>query len=135
VPILASEQYPAGLGPTIPGIARHLLPGETLTKTEFSCWANAGLRAQLAAAPDHLIVAGIEAHVCVLQTAMELLGAGRTVFLVTDAISARMAESKSVALQRLAAAGAIPVTTEMVLFEWLRHSDRAEFKPLSRLIR
>jgi nicotinamidase-related amidase len=135
IPVSVSEQYPAGLGATVPEIAQHIRPGEILAKTEFSCFANAALRQRLEAAPDHLILAGIESHVCVMQSALELAAAGRKVFVVTDAVSSRRPESKSVALQRLAAAGVTLVTTEMVLFEWLRRADRPEFKLLRRLIR
>lgn len=135
IPVLASEQYPAGLGPTVAEFRNELSSEEIFAKAEFSCWANPALRNRLNQAPAQLILAGIEAHVCVLQTAVELIGAGRTVFVVADAVSSRRVESKAIAMQRLAAAGAIPVTTEMVLFEWLRHADRPEFKPLSRLIR
>lgn len=135
VPVLASEQYPAGLGPTVPEIAAGLRQGEIQAKTEFSCYADPALRQRLLAAGDQVVLAGIEAHVCVLQTGLELLEAGRPVFVVTDAVSARRSESKTIALQRLAGAGATLVTTEMVVFEWLRRADRPEFKPLSRLIR
>ena len=135
VPVLASEQYPAGLGATMTEIARQLSPGETLAKTEFSCYANPALRARLEAAPVQIILAGIEAHVCILQTAIDLVAAGRDVFIIADAVTSRSSDSKAVALQRLAGLGATVVTTEMVLFEWLRRADRPEFKPLSRLIR
>ena len=135
IPVLVSEQYPAGLGPTVPEIARHIHPGDILAKTEFSCFANAALRQRLEAAPDHLILAGIESHVCVLQSALDLVAVGRNVFVVADAVSSRRSDSKAVALQRLAAAGVTLVTTEMVLFEWLRRADRPEFKLLRRLIR
>ncbi|HEX9448509.1 MAG TPA: isochorismatase family protein, partial [Dongiaceae bacterium] len=76
VPVLASEQYPAGLGATMTEIARQLSPGETLAKTEFSCYANPALRARLEAAPVQIVLAGIEAHVCILQTAVDLVAAG-----------------------------------------------------------
>jgi nicotinamidase-related amidase len=135
IPVLVSEQYPAGLGPTVPEIAEHIQPGEILAKTEFSCFANTALRQRLEAAPDHLILAGIESHVCVLQSALDLVAAGRRIFVVADAVSSRRADSKTVALQRLAAAGVTLVTTEMVLFEWLRRADRPEFRLLRRLIR
>ncbi|HVJ32737.1 MAG TPA: hydrolase [Terriglobia bacterium] len=135
VPVIASEQYPAGLGRTVQEIGGQLQPGEIVEKTEFSCYANPKLRLRLDTGPTQLVLAGVEAHVCVLQTALDLLDAGRRVFIVADATSSRRAESKSIALQRLAAAGAVIVTAEMVLFEWLRQSDRPEFKTLSRLIR
>jgi nicotinamidase-related amidase len=135
IPVLACEQYPAGLGPIIAEVAHFLRPDEVLAKTEFSCFANPALRQRLEAAPEQLILAGVEAHVCVLQSALDLAAAGRQVFVVTDAVSSRVSDSKSVALQRLAAAGVNLVTTEMVLFEWLRRSDQPSFKPLSRLMR
>lgn len=135
VPVVASEQYPAGLGPTVADIAGKLRPGEVFEKTAFSCYADAALRRRLEAGGDQVILAGIETHVCVLQTALELLEAGRRVFVVGDAVSSRQGDSKTIALQRLANSGAVIVTTEMVIFEWLRRADRPEFKPVSRLIR
>lgn len=135
VPVVTSEQYPAGLGPTVAEIGGKLHPDEVFAKTEFSCYANPTLRRRLEAGGDQVILAGIEAHVCVLQTALELVAAGRRVFVVGDAVSSRQADSKTIALQRLAGSGAMIVTTEMVVFEWLRRADRPEFKPVSRLIR
>lgn len=135
VPVLVTEQYPAGLGPTVTEIAAALRPEEIFAKTEFSAYANPALRQALDQSPPLIVMAGIETHVCMLQTAIELRTAGRAVFLVTDATSARAAENKATALQRLASAGVHLVTTEMVLFEWLRRADRPEFKPVSQLIR
>ncbi|HVI89544.1 MAG TPA: hydrolase [Dongiaceae bacterium] len=135
VPVVASEQYPTGLGPTVANIAGKLQQSEIFAKTEFSCYANPALRRRFEAAGDQVVVAGIEAHVCVLQTALDLRAAGRSVFVVADAVSSRRPESREIALQRLAANGVTLVTVEMVLFEWLRRADRPEFKPVSRLIR
>lgn len=135
VPVLASEQYPAGLGATVSEIRSQLNADEILTKTEFSCCANPALGDRLQKGADQVVIAGIEAHVCVLQTALDLVAAGREVYVVADAVSARSPDSKAIALQRLVGKGATVVTTEMVLFEWLRRADRAEFKSISHLIR
>ncbi len=130
IPIAIPEQYPRGLGPSVPEIAGR---GPVFEKLAFGAAAEPGFLARLER-PD-LVVAGCEAHVCVLQTVAGLLAAGRRVFLVRDAVGSRRAESKETAIARLAAAGALVVTTEMVVFEWLRRSDHAQFRALSALIR
>lgn len=136
VPIVISEQYPKGLGRTLPKLADLAQANETLEKVEFSCFANPGLRTRLTGTDRvQTVIAGIEAHVCVLQTALEMAADGRKVFVVADAVTSRRAESKAIALQRMAAAGVEVVTTEMVLFEWLRSADAPEFRTLSRMIR
>jgi nicotinamidase-related amidase len=136
VPIVVSEQYPKGLGRTVPELARLAEAGRFFEKVEFSCQANSELQAALMAdGRSQIVVAGIEAHVCVLQTALDLRAAGYEVFVVADAISSRQADSRTVAIQRMAGSGIDIVTTEMVLFEWLRTAAAAEFKALSRLIR
>ena len=136
VPVLASEQYPKGLGRTVADLEPLIDPARRREKIEFSCYANAAIRASLAeTGRKHVILAGIEAHVCVLQTALELAGTGYAVFVVADAIASRRAESREIALRRLASAGTTVVTVEMVLFEWLRSAADPEFRTLSRLIR
>ena len=84
---------------------------------------------------NQAVIAGIEAHVCVLQTAMDLIGQGVQVFVVADATSSRSPDNHSMALQRLSGAGASIVTTEMVVFEWLGQAGTQEFKELSKLIK
>jgi nicotinamidase-related amidase len=136
IPTTASEQYPQGLGPTVPELAALVPAGRTFAKMEFSCAANPGLRAELdRAGRRQVVLAGIEAHVCVLQTALELRAAGYAVAVVADAVASRRPASRETALARMAAAGVVPVTTEMVLFEWLRSAADPEFRALSRLIR
>ena len=136
VPIAISEQYPKGLGRTVPELASLAGTNQFFEKIEFSCHANPGLQAALMAGDrGQIVIAGIEAHVCVLQTALDLRAAGREVFVVADAISSRQPESRAVAIERMAKAGVEIVTAEMVLFEWLRTAAAAEFKALSRLIR
>ncbi len=106
----------------------------TLQKVEFSCLANEMLERRIetltACSRNQLVVAGIEAHVCVLQTVLDLAGSGRQVFVVAAAIGSRAATSKHLALQRMRDAGAIIVDTEMVMFEWLERAGTAEFKEL-----
>lgn len=135
VPIIASEQYPKGLGHTVPEIGEFLpdAPGE---KTEFSCLANPALRDRiLASGRDVVLIAGIEAHVCVLQSAFDLLEAGKAVYAVADAMGSRTMQSYNLGLERMRAAGAVIVTTEMVVFEFLRDAKADAFRELSRLIR
>jgi len=134
IPILASEQYPKGLGHTLPELAA-LAPIRP-EKVEFSCCANAVLREELSrAGRKQVVLCGVEAHVCVLQTGLDLIEAGFQVFVVTDAVSSRRVESRDVALRRIAGAGGTPVTVEMALFEWLRSAAAPDFRAISKLIR
>lgn len=134
VPILASEQYPKGLGATLPALAE--LAPRRLEKMEFSAYANSAIKDELTrAGQKQIILAGIEAHVCVLQTGLELVAAGFQVFVVADAVASRRPESREVALHRVARAGATLITAEMALFEWLRSARAPEFRTISRLIR
>jgi nicotinamidase-related amidase len=134
VPILASEQYPKGLGTTIPALAEFAT--RRLEKVEFSAYANNAIKDELTrAGQPQIVLAGIEAHVCVLQTGLELIDAGFQVFAVADAVSSRRPESREVALHRIARAGATLITAEMALFEWLRSASAPEFRSISKLIR
>ncbi len=130
IPITLTEQNPKGLGPTVAALAGL---GPVVEKLSFGACAEPAFLPALSR-PD-LVVAGCEAHVCVLQTVAGLLAAGRRVYLVRDALGARRAESKETAIARMAAAGAIVVTTEMVVFEWLGRSDHPQFRALSKLIK
>ncbi|MFN3077822.1 MAG: hydrolase, partial [Alphaproteobacteria bacterium] len=136
IPVTITEQYPKGLGPTMFDV-RDLAPeGSTLVKTAFSCAAEPTVMARLdgfaAAARPGVVVAGIEAHVCVLQTALGLKALGREVFVVTDACSSRHAESEAAAYRRMATVGVHLVTLEMVLFEWLGGREHPAFKEIHR---
>lgn len=136
VPVLASEQYPTGLGPTVPEVAQRLRPGETLAKLTFSCMREPALAERLSdRGRPQVVVCGAEGHVCVLQTALDLRAGGADVFVVTDAVSTRREHSMAVATRRMEAAGIHLVTTEMVVFEWLRTAADPAFRTLSRLIR
>ena len=132
IPVLACEQYPQGLGPTHPLIAAELPPGCVAGKLHFS--AVAGGCHGFAAAGSHpqLVVCGMETHVCVLQTVMELLAGGRQVFVVEEAVGSRRDSDKTLALERMRDAGASIVSREMVAFEWLRKADSDLFRDISR---
>lgn len=136
VPILASEQYPRGIGHLVPPVGELVPAGATLEKLHFSCLSDADFSRRF----SHLgrtqaVVAGLETHVCVLQSAEELLERRCDVFVVADAVSSRTAASYEFALRRLEAAGARIVTTEMVVFEWLGRAGTPIFRELSELIR
>lgn len=133
VPRLVTEENPAGLGPTVPG----LLDGGTepvATKMHFDACRETGFLDRLAERRD-IVVVGCEAHVCVLQTVLGLLDAGRRVHLVRDAVGARRPESKDAALARAARHGAEIVTSEMVVFEWLATAADPRFRDALALVR
>lgn len=131
VPILMTEQNPGGLGGTVPELAGS---GPVISKMSFDCCAEPAFMAALAGERD-LVICGCEAHVCVLQTVITLLSHRRKVYLVQDAVGSRQDESKSVAITRMQRHGAEIVTTEMVVFEWLRSASHPQFRPVSKLIR
>lgn len=133
IPVLASEQYPKGLGPTAPAV-RELLPTTALMeKTSFSCAAEpACWKRMTAGGHAQWILAGAEAHVCVLQTALGLLEAGREVYVVADCTASRRAQDYQLALARLQAEGARIVSREMVAFEWLHRAGTEQFRDISR---
>ena len=131
LPVLITEQNPDGLGPTVPELAD---VGARIKKMHFGACAESGFLDALGGRTD-VVVAGCEAHVCVLQTVTGLLEAGRRVFLVRDGLGARAPESKETAIERLRAAGAAIVTAEMVAFEWLRTCEHAAFRKTVDLIK
>jgi nicotinamidase-related amidase len=136
IPLLVSEQYPQGLGATVPEL-RALAPDSArFAKLSFSCAADPGLLQRVKEAQRSLIViAGLEAHVCVLQSALGFRQAGYGIVVVADAISSRTPANREAALQRLRENGVEVATTEMVVFEWLGQAGTPEFKDLSRLIK
>jgi nicotinamidase-related amidase len=137
LPITVSEQYPKGLGRTVPDLATN--EATTFEKLTFSCWRDDHVKRQFITLHEggrpHVIVAGIEAHVCVLQTCIDLAQAGFGVFAVADAMSSRKTESAELAFRRMAHAGVEVVNTEMAVFELLGRAGTAQFKALSALIR
>ena len=133
VPVTATEQNPKGLGKTVAGLLPEGLAA--LEKMTFdSCGAPAFLSSLPAERPD-LVVAGCEAHVCVLQTVLGLRDAGRRVFVVEDAIGSRRAENRAGAIRRMERHGAEMVTTEMVIFEWLGTAGHPRFREAMALVK
>ena len=136
VPILVTEQYTKGLGVTVPEIAAALGTYEPIEKMSFSCCGNPDVEAAVLGSQRHqIIVFGIEAHVCVQQTVLDLLAQGQKVVVLDDCVSSRSANDARVALQRMRDAGATISTMESVLFELLRVSGTQEFKSISVLVK
>ena len=137
IPIVQTEQYPRGLGATEPEIAERLAGrAQRLEKTAFSCCGAEGFDAAVCADNrTQWILCGMEAHVCVLQTALELHARGLEVFVVEDGVCSRTDTNRANALARLRQAGVIVSNTESVLFEWLRDAADPQFKALSALVR
>src|SRR5205814_7340475 len=134
LPVWATKQYPRGLGPSAAAIAE-LIP-ERPAKTTFHCCGVPQLLEQLYGRNiRHVTVVGLEAHVCVAQTALELLDLGFRVQVPADAVASRNTLDRDVALRRIEQAGAVISTTEAVLFEWLETADRPEFKTVSALVK
>lgn len=131
VPVVFSEQYPRGLGHTLSELLAQAPEPNVVEKTHFSCVAANCLPETVLSRPQ-VIVCGMEAHVCVLQTVLELLGLGKQVFVVADAVSSRKASDIELGLQRMRDAGAVIVSKEMVLFECLRQAGGDHFKRMSQ---
>lgn len=136
VPIMVSEQYPKGLGPTVSALKDLAPDSATFAKLHFSCTDDPDYRARLdGLGRGQVVLTGIEAHVCVLQTALGAQSAGYQVAVVADAVTSRDPANKTLGLERLAANGVEIVTSEMVVFEWLKAAGSDAFKALSPLIR
>ena len=135
VPVVATEQYPKGLGSTVASLAE--LIAERPAKTQFSALECTGWGPAAASSDDRfqVVVAGMESHVCVLQTVLDLLAAGYQTFVVVDAIAGRRDLDHQVALERMANSGATLTTAEAVLFEWCESASAPEFKQLSALVK
>lgn len=135
LPCLISEQYPSGLGNSHPELLELATGTPVIEKTVFSCYSCDDWREQLQTTQrKQLILAGIEAHICILQTALESHAAGFEVFVVEDAIASRSFNNKFNAIARLRAAGVQITNTESVLFEWLQDAKHPKFKSISKLI-
>ncbi len=134
VPVLATEQYPQGLGPTVAELTPPL--GDIPAKVAFSCLACSEIAERLNAEErPKVLLAGIEAHVCIQQTALDLLSAGHRVYLAVDAIGARYALDREIALRRMESSGATLTTVEAAMFEWCQAAGTPEFKQISALVR
>jgi hypothetical protein len=136
IPLLVTEQYVKGLGPTIPSIAATILGVERIEKASFSCCDEPGFMMALASSgKDYVIVTGIESHVCVLQTVIDLQQNGYHPVVVEDCISSRRQNDKMMAIERMRHEGVIITSYEAILFELLRYSGGDTFKAISRLVK
>ncbi len=146
VPVVLTEQYPKGIGPTHPEVraAFDALTGPkfVMEKTAFGCGGDPQFEALLSRARPGLppsrrqiVVAGIEAHVCVMQTVVELLGSGHQVHVCWECVSGRGEEYRRHALERMVQAGAVLTNHESVAFEWAKSKDHPQFKAMSALLK
>jgi nicotinamidase-related amidase len=136
MPVVVTEQYPKGLGPTLPEIADALGDTDPVEKITFSCCGEAGFLEKVRSTERRkIILTGMETHVCVLQTALDLMKDGYIVDLVEDAVTSRRRENKETALRFLRDAGCVVTCTETVLFQILERAGTDEFKSIARRIK
>lgn len=136
VPVVASEQYPKGLGATVGELRDRLRPEEIYAKLAFSCGRDEGLvRAVQESGRDQLVIAGIETHVCVLQTAIDFRSRGLTVAVVADATGSRDEERRQLGLERMRQEGVAILHSEMAAFEWLEQAGSDLFRKVAPLLR
>lgn len=137
LPVVVTEQNPAGLGGTVAELVQHLPANSVrLEKSAFSCFGDARFRAWLAACGrSQVIVTGIEAHVCVQKTVLELLGAGYVSFVAADAVGSRRVLDRDMAVARMRDAGAIVTTAESVIFELLTDYTDPRFRDILRIVK
>jgi hypothetical protein len=136
IPILVTEQYTKGLGPTVQPLRQLFDPWHPLEKLSFSCCDDKAIMDNLNSLnKKFIIITGIEAHVCVMQTAVDLMKKGFVPVIVEDCVSSRRLNDKNIAINRLHRMGAVITTYESVLFELLRYSGTEEFKAISRLVK
>ena len=136
IPVIWMEQNPKGLGPTIPEVAELLTDNHPIPKFSFSCCGDEGfMQALMKTGRRQVLMIGIEAHVCVYQTAAELTEMGYEVEVVADAVSSRTAENKALGLQKIRDAGAGVTSNEIVLFELLRDAKGERFKQMLKIVK
>lgn len=137
LPIIWTEQVPEKLGPTTPEIAELLLDSvQPISKASFSCWGVQPFKTALEQLNRRqILVAGIETHICVYQTTLDLLAQGYEVHLVADAVSSRTAANRQIGLNRIKEAGATLTSTEMALFELLRVAEGDKFKQIAKIVK
>ncbi|MHC4425088.1 MAG: hydrolase [Planctomycetota bacterium] len=136
IPILWCQQCPDALGPTVPEIAQLLTDNEPINKAAFSCCGAEQFNSKLnELARNQVLLCGIETHICVYQTAVDLLRKGFNVSVIADAVSSRTLDNKQIALSRMAAEGANIRSVEMALFELLKTAEHPKFKQIARLIK
>ena len=136
IPIIWAEQNPKGLGPTVPELQALLSDLQPIEKHSFSCCGRQTFVQQLKKAQcEQVLVAGIEAHVCVFQTAMDLRGLGYEIQVVRDCVSSRTAENMQIGLERVKDAGVVVTSVEMALFELLKIAEGDEFKQILKIVK
>jgi nicotinamidase-related amidase len=136
VPVILTEQYPQGLGSTVPEVFDAVKPERTISKTCFSCCGHDGFMALLGKMErTQIIIAGIEAHICVYQTVKDIVSSGYEVHVASDAVSSRTLENKTIGLHLMANAGALTSSVETVLFELLKVAEGDKFRAISRLMK
>ncbi len=136
IPVAVTEQYVKGLGPTIPVLSEKLGAVPRHEKMAFSCCGcNEFVEQVRASGRRQIVITGMETHVCVLQTVLELLDAGYHVQVVRDAVMSRAKQNWNTALEEMRQAGAVITCTESVLFQWLRVAGTESFKKLSKLVK
>jgi nicotinamidase-related amidase len=136
IPIVVTQQYTKGLGPTIPAIADALGEFEPMEKRAFSATTINDVEAIVLGTRGHqIILLGIETHVCIQQTALDILAQGRGVVVIEDCVSSRNANDKRIAIERMRSAGAVITTAESMLFEILETSESEAFKQISALVK
>ena len=134
LPVLVTEQYPAGLGGTVPEVAEHLEGVPRMEKVAFSALEADGFPTALDVR-DQVLLCGIETHVCVNQTAEDLLTTGRGVHVVSDAVTSRTAANRDLGLHKMERSGAYVTSVETALFELLRGAGSPEFKEIQKLVK
>jgi nicotinamidase-related amidase len=136
LPVLVTEQYPKGLGATVPEVAGHLEGIPPMEKVCFSAFEADGFYAALSEGErDQVVLCGIESHVCVNQTAEDLLAHGREVHVAADAVTSRTAENRDLGLHKMERSGAVLTSVETALFELLREAGTPEFKEIQALVK
>jgi len=136
IPILWCQQVPEALGPTVPEVAELLADEEPIDKACFSCCGDERFTAELnALGKEQVLLCGIEAHICVYQTAMDLMEGGLDITIIADAVSSRTEQNRETALDRLSAEGANISSTEMALFELLKTAKHPQFREIARLVK
>jgi len=136
IPILWTEQNPQGLGPTIPEVADILSNIQPISKMSFSCCRNeCFIEALKALNRKQVLISGIEAHICVYQTAADMADMGYEVQVVTDAVSSRNIEDKKIGLQKMRDAGISLTSVETALFELLEVAEGKQFKDILRIVK
>ncbi len=136
IPVIVTQQYTKGLGPTIPKLQKHLSDIEPIEKTAFSCCGEPDFNSALQGQDkSYILIAGIEAHVCVQQTALELHAKGYLPVIIADCVGSRTLSDKEIAIERMKSGGCIITTYESLLFELCRKAGTPEFKEISKIVK